>query len=90
MPFSHVAFVGLIVLLAGVASWYLTPAKAFRFNPDNVLVIRTSILLTLVSCYLMWAIVYLAQMNPLVAPIRSNLRVAEEPEGARKISMWQL
>ncbi|KIK99582.1 hypothetical protein PAXRUDRAFT_822575 [Paxillus rubicundulus Ve08.2h10] len=33
--------------------------------------VRTAILLTLTSCYLMWMITYMAQLHPLIAPSRS-------------------
>ncbi|KAI0319193.1 ATPase, V0 complex, subunit E1/e2 [Amylostereum chailletii] len=53
------------------ASWFI-PQK----GPQQTL-IRTSLMLTLTCCYLMWMIAYLAQLHPLIAPIR-NFAVAEE------------
>ncbi|CAO1625352.1 unnamed protein product [Sympodiomycopsis kandeliae] len=41
---------------------------------ENQVVIRTSIVITLLACYLLWAIVYLAQLHPLIKPTRSDLR----------------
>ncbi|CAY70081.1 Vacuolar H+ ATPase subunit e of the V-ATPase V0 subcomplex [Komagataella phaffii GS115] len=35
---------------------------------------RSTVLLTLAMCWLMWAFTYLAQLHPLVAPRRSDLR----------------
>src|SRR4051812_24823711 len=35
---------------------------------------RSSLILTFISCYLMWAITFLAQLNPLIEPRRSGLR----------------
>lgn len=35
---------------------------------------RSSLILAIVSCYLMWAITFLAQLHPLVAPKRHDLR----------------
>jgi hypothetical protein len=35
---------------------------------------RSSIILSIVSCYLMWAITFLAQLHPLIEPRRSDLR----------------
>ncbi|CAI4219875.1 unnamed protein product [Parascedosporium putredinis] len=41
---------------------------------DSQLIWRSSLILALICCYLMWAITYLAQLHPLVAPKRSDLR----------------
>lgn len=35
---------------------------------------RSSLILSIVSCFLMWAITFLAQLNPLIVPKRSDLR----------------
>ncbi|KOS21483.1 V-type proton ATPase subunit e [Escovopsis weberi] len=35
---------------------------------------RSSLILAIVSCYLMWAITFLAQLHPLIQPKRSDLR----------------
>ncbi|KAI9298933.1 hypothetical protein K502DRAFT_345592 [Neoconidiobolus thromboides FSU 785] len=35
---------------------------------------RTMSIMTLVSMYLMWSITYLAQLHPLIAPRRGDLR----------------
>ncbi|KAF4975175.1 hypothetical protein FZEAL_8004 [Fusarium zealandicum] len=35
---------------------------------------RSSLILAIVSCYLMWAITFLAQLHPLIAPRRSGIR----------------
>lgn len=35
---------------------------------------RSSLILSIVSCYLMWAITFLAQLHPLIVPKRSDLR----------------
>ncbi|KAI0058677.1 hypothetical protein BV25DRAFT_1919183 [Artomyces pyxidatus] len=58
----------VLVVVAGLmaASWFFT-----RKGPQQT-VIRTSLLLTLACCYLMWMIAYLAQLHPLMEPIRNN------------------
>ncbi|ORX82634.1 hypothetical protein BCR32DRAFT_194015, partial [Anaeromyces robustus] len=45
---------------------------ALLFTPKgpNQAVIRTSIVLTLCCCYLMWAVTYMCQLNPLISPER--------------------
>lgn len=35
---------------------------------------RSSLIIAFISCYLMWAITFLAQLNPLIAPKRSDWR----------------
>lgn len=35
---------------------------------------RSSLILAIVSCYLMWAVTFLAQLHPLIVPKRSDLR----------------
>lgn len=39
---------------------------------------RSSIILGLSMCFLMWAFTYLSQLHPLVTPIRSDLRPEKE------------
>ncbi|KKA26368.1 hypothetical protein TD95_001412 [Thielaviopsis punctulata] len=63
-------FVGLFICIAmAVASYMFSPK-----GPNQILW-RSSLILAIVSCYLMWAITFLAQLNPLVAPNRIDLRV---------------
>ncbi|EPQ54357.1 hypothetical protein GLOTRDRAFT_25690, partial [Gloeophyllum trabeum ATCC 11539] len=49
----------VVVLGLMAATWFTTPK-----GPNQTL-IRTSVLLTLACCYLMWMITYLAQVHPL-------------------------
>ncbi|ODO06421.1 V-type proton ATPase subunit E [Cryptococcus wingfieldii CBS 7118] len=66
--FFHIVFVGAVLAAIGAASWFLFP------KGQNQTLLRTSTLLTLTACYLMWAITYLAQLHPLINPRRSDLR----------------
>ncbi|ETW83130.1 vacuolar H+-ATPase V0 sector, subunit M9.7 [Heterobasidion irregulare TC 32-1] len=52
----------VLVVVAGLmaASWAFTPK-----GPQQTL-IRTSLMLTLACCYLMWMVTYLAQLHPLI------------------------
>ncbi|KAK1924061.1 ATPase, V0 complex, subunit E1/e2 [Papiliotrema laurentii] len=68
MGFFHVVIVGLVIAAIGAASWFIAP------KGKNQVLLRTSVLLSLTCCYLMWAITYLAQLHPLIAPRRSDLR----------------
>ncbi|PFH55051.1 hypothetical protein XA68_10891 [Ophiocordyceps unilateralis] len=62
-------FIGAVVIAAlCTASWFLAPKGA------NQVLWRSSLILSIVSCFLMWAITYLAQLNPLIVPKRSDLR----------------
>lgn len=53
----------------------LSPVAAAQANANrNNSLWRSSLILAIVSCYLMWAITFLAQLYPLIAPKRSDLR----------------
>ncbi|CAI1873159.1 hypothetical protein SEUBUCD646_0C00660 [Saccharomyces eubayanus] len=41
---------------------------------NNQTVWRSTVILTLAMMFLMWAITFLSQLHPLVAPRRSDLR----------------
>ncbi|TFK94046.1 hypothetical protein K466DRAFT_658050 [Polyporus arcularius HHB13444] len=58
-------FILAIAIALGVIGWFTT-----RKGPNQTL-IRTSILLTLACCYLMWSVTYLAQVHPLESPRRA-------------------
>ncbi|KAI8887958.1 hypothetical protein K501DRAFT_211072 [Backusella circina FSU 941] len=64
------AFIGIAVASAG--AYVLTP------KGNNQTVIRTVIIMSLVCCYLMWAITYLAQLHPLIYPKKVGLRPPHE------------
>ncbi|PLW11872.1 hypothetical protein PCANC_15610 [Puccinia coronata f. sp. avenae] len=61
-----------IVLLLAIGLSFLGWVSAPK--GDDQIVIRTSIIATITCCYLMWAIVYLAQLHPLIQPKRGDLR----------------
>ncbi|KAI3638951.1 hypothetical protein MIR68_003449 [Amoeboaphelidium protococcarum] len=44
-----------------------------KSHPDK-LVIKTSIILTAVCLYLLWAIAFMAQLNPLIQPKPHGIR----------------
>ncbi|KAH7884414.1 ATPase, V0 complex, subunit E1/e2 [Phlebopus sp. FC_14] len=56
----------LVIALGLMACGFLFVPK----GPQQT-TIRTAIMLTLASCYLMWMITYMAQLHPLIAPYRS-------------------
>ncbi|GAA5908972.1 hypothetical protein JCM3775_002074 [Rhodotorula graminis] len=62
----------LVAIGAAAGGWFATP------KGDNQVTIRTSLLLAISCCWLMWAIAYLAQLHPLIKPIRSNLRPVDD------------
>ncbi|KAH8172668.1 ATP synthase subunit H domain-containing protein [Sarocladium implicatum] len=69
MASGYSIFIGLAVIVAMcVASWFFSP------KGENQVLWRSSLILALVSCYLLWAITFLAQLNPLIEPRRSDLR----------------
>ncbi|KAG8921221.1 H(+)-transporting V0 sector ATPase subunit e [Tulasnella sp. 419] len=63
-----VLIVLLAALLLGAFGWTVTPKGQYQ------VLIRTSVLLTVACCYLMWAITYMAQLHPLIAPHRADIR----------------
>ncbi|KAF3393967.1 V-type proton ATPase subunit e, partial [Penicillium rolfsii] len=68
-------FVGLIVIVAlSLAAWFFSP------KGENQTVWRSTLILSIVSCYLMWAIVFMSQLHPLIAPKRSDIRPDRVPE----------
>ncbi|KAM0438870.1 hypothetical protein ACHAPT_001631 [Fusarium lateritium] len=69
MAQGYAVFIGLVVIAAlCVASWFLAP------KGENQVLWRSSLILAIVSCYLMWAITFLAQLHPLIAPRRTGIR----------------
>ncbi|KAN0092994.1 ATPase, V0 complex, subunit e1/e2 [Tylopilus felleus] len=56
----------LVVVLGLMLCGYLFVPK----GPQQT-TIRTSILLTLACCYLMWMLTYMAQLHPLIVPLKS-------------------
>ncbi|KAK9596405.1 H(+)-transporting V0 sector ATPase subunit e [Aspergillus fumigatus] len=66
--------VGLvIVVLAALAAWIFSP------KGENQTLWRSTLILSLASCYLMWAITFLAQWHPLIVPKRSDIRPDRVP-----------
>lgn len=60
-----VFFFGAIVVVLMICVALFTP------KGPNQAVIRTALMLTLATCYLLWMITYLAQLHPLIAPVRT-------------------
>jgi len=56
-------FVLVIVAALMLTSWVFTP------KGQNQTVIRTSSLLALACCYILWMVTYMAQLHPLIAPV---------------------
>ncbi|KAL4939511.1 ATPase, V0 complex, subunit E1/e2 [Aspergillus filifer] len=64
----------IIVVAAAVAAWVFSP------KGDNQTLWRSTLILSLASCYLMWAITFLAQWHPLIAPKRADIRPDRVPQ----------
>ncbi|GJC93912.1 ATP synthase subunit h [Colletotrichum higginsianum] len=59
----------------GAGAWFLSPKGETQITANvGGSIWRSSLLLALACCYLMWAITFLAQLHPLIEPKRSNLR----------------
>ena len=66
-PSYTVVIVLVLTVVLSVLAWNFAPK-------ENRTVWRSSIILGLAMCYLMWAITYLAQLHPLEAPRRADMR----------------
>ncbi|KAF1738072.1 V-type proton ATPase subunit e [Beauveria bassiana] len=88
MAQGYSVFIGLFVIVAMcTAAWLLAPKGENRVYVENpppsirqppanarFRLWRSSLILAIVSCYLMWAITFLAQLHPLIRPKRHDLR----------------
>ncbi|KAG2050881.1 hypothetical protein BDR06DRAFT_622137 [Suillus hirtellus] len=65
---SVIPVIFILVIVLGLM------ACGFLFVPKgpNQTTIRTAIMLTFASCYLMWMVTYMAQLHPLITPYRST------------------
>ncbi|OJJ82341.1 uncharacterized protein ASPGLDRAFT_49120 [Aspergillus glaucus CBS 516.65] len=64
----------VIVVLASIVAWVFSP------KGDNQTLWRSTLILSFVSCFLMWAIIFMAQWHPLIAPKRSDIRPDRVPQ----------
>ncbi|CCX12532.1 Similar to V-type proton ATPase subunit e; acc. no. Q3E7B6 [Pyronema omphalodes CBS 100304] len=72
-------FVGfVIVAIASVLAYFFSPK-----GENQTSIWRSSLILAFVAMYLMWALTLLAQLHPLIAPRRSDLR----PEHVENLKM---
>ncbi|KAF2264076.1 hypothetical protein CC78DRAFT_517516 [Lojkania enalia] len=66
-------FIGLIIVAVFCAgAWFGSP------KGENQTVWRSTLMLSAVAMYLMWVITFLAQLNPIIAPIRYDIRPEDE------------
>ncbi|WVO18350.1 V-type proton ATPase subunit E [Cryptococcus depauperatus] len=68
MSFLHIIWVAIVIAAVGAVGWFIVP------KGKNQTLFRSSLLLTLTCCYLMWAVTYLCQLHPLITPRRSDLK----------------
>ncbi|KAJ7067185.1 ATPase, V0 complex, subunit E1/e2 [Mycena amicta] len=64
-----------IFFLLAIVAGLMTCAALFTPKGPNQVVIRTAIMLALAACYLMWMVTYLAQLHPLLQPVRTVAKV---------------
>ncbi|KAK6340768.1 H(+)-transporting V0 sector ATPase subunit e [Orbilia brochopaga] len=69
MANGYSIFIGLAVCIVIAAAGYIFAPKG-----ENLTIWRSSILLTVVCTYLMWALTFLSQLNPLIRPSASDFR----------------
>ncbi|KAF2835975.1 hypothetical protein M501DRAFT_997172 [Patellaria atrata CBS 101060] len=65
----------LFIVAFSAVSWFASP------KGENQTVWRSTLILSAWSCYLMWAITFLAQWHPLISPEKIGLR----PEHAERM-----
>ncbi|TPX43086.1 hypothetical protein SeMB42_g02737 [Synchytrium endobioticum] len=66
VPDGVVVLLSMFVVAAlGTAGFYFIPKSAEQ------LVHRTALVMTLVCCWLMWVITFMAQMHPIIRPERT-------------------
>ncbi|KAF9073470.1 ATPase, V0 complex, subunit E1/e2 [Rhodocollybia butyracea] len=54
-----------------VVTGLMVCAALFTPKGSQQVLIRTSLMLALAACYLMWMVTYLAQLHPLISPVKS-------------------
>ncbi|KAF2684345.1 hypothetical protein K458DRAFT_302588, partial [Lentithecium fluviatile CBS 122367] len=66
---SWAPFIGAIVVaIFCAAAWFLSP------KGETQTIWRSTLLLSAVAMYIMWAITFLAQLHPLISPIKQDIR----------------
>jgi len=66
--------IGLVfVVIASLCAWVFSP------KGDTQTIWRSSLILAFAACYIMWAITFLAQLNPLIHPKRTDIRPERVP-----------
>ena len=70
-----------IVVFCAVA-WFASP------KGETQTVWRSTLILSAWSCWLMWAITFLAQWHPLIAPQRNDLRPEYNGAAAKSNGMF--
>ncbi|KAF2113445.1 ATPase, V0 complex, subunit E1/e2, partial [Lophiotrema nucula] len=65
-------FIGLIVVAIFCAgAWFASP------KGETQTIWRSTLVLSAVAMYLMWVITFLAQLHPLIQPIRYDIRTED-------------
>ncbi|KAA6415006.1 MAG: V-type proton ATPase subunit e [Lasallia pustulata] len=66
--------IGLVfVVVVSLLAWFFSP------KGENNTVWRSTLILSFASCYIMWAITFMAQWHPLIAPRRADWRPERVP-----------
>jgi len=69
--------IGLVcVVVLSVLAWFFSP------KGENQTVWRSTLILSIASCYLMWAITFLSQWHPLIHPKMADFRSWADWSGA--------
>ncbi|KAI1436332.1 ATPase, V0 complex, subunit E1/e2 [Xylaria sp. CBS 124048] len=69
MAQGYSVIIGLVIVaIMCVAAWFLSP------KGENQTTYRSSLIIAIISCYLMWFIAFMAQLHPLIAPRRLDVK----------------
>ncbi|KAG2367823.1 ATP synthase subunit H-domain-containing protein [Suillus spraguei] len=62
-----------VIFILAIVLGLMACSRLFVPKGPHQTTIRTAVMLTLASCYLMWMVTYMAQLHPLISKSRNSL-----------------